>query len=90
MLLVKRRIWLTLNILISDECLVEFFPSQALFALQGPASAEVMTQLVPTLRALTFMQATECDIAGVHCFTTRSGYTGEGGFEILLPAPVPR
>lgn len=65
---------------------VEMLPEQALLALQGPASAAVMAELAPALSELKFMQATECEIAGAHCFVTRSGYTGEDGFELSVPA----
>ena len=54
----------------------------ALLALQGPRAAEVL----PEAAALTFMQAKELKIAGVPCLVTRSGYTGEDGFEISVPA----
>jgi len=71
---------------ISEDNQIELLAQQALLALQGPESAEVMTELAPELRALNFMQAMECHIAGVDCFVTRSGYTGEDGFEISLSA----
>lgn len=63
---------------------VELLDGRALLALQGPKSADVMTALAPELKNLSFMQATEVDIAGYPCFVTRSGYTGEDGFEISL------
>jgi len=65
---------------------VEVLKGRALLALQGPASAEVMAELAPDLLSLKFMQAAQCEIDGVTCFVTRSGYTGEDGFEISLPA----
>jgi len=71
---------------ISAENTVEVLENRALLALQGPASVEVMAELAPELLTLKFMQATKCEIAGVTCFVTRSGYTGEDGFEISLPA----
>ena len=54
----------------------------ALLALQGPRAAEVL----PEAAALTFMQARQMKIAGVDCLVTRSGYTGEDGFEISVAA----
>jgi len=75
-----------LNGAIAEDNQLELLAQQALLALQGPGSGEVMAELAPELLALNFMQAAECDIAGVRCFVTRSGYTGEDGFEISLPA----
>ena len=57
---------------------------RALLALQGPAAADVLGRLDPACRALAFMTAAECDLAGVPCLVSRSGYTGEDGFEISL------
>ena len=70
----------------SEDNQLGLLDHQALLALQGPASAEVITQLAPSLLTLNFMQASACKIAGVRCFVTRSGYTGEDGFEISLPS----
>jgi len=71
---------------ISADNNVEVLSDRALLALQGPASTGVMAELAPDLLSLKFMQAAECEIAGVSCFVSRSGYTGEDGFEISLPA----
>jgi glycine cleavage system T protein (aminomethyltransferase) len=70
---------------ISAKNTVEMLENRALLALQGPGSVEVMAELAPGLLTLKFMQAADCEIAGVPCFVTRSGYTGEDGFEISLP-----
>lgn len=70
---------------IAVENTVELLEDRALLALQGPACIAVMTELAPELVTLKFMQAAQCSIAGVPCFVTRSGYTGEDGFEISLP-----
>jgi aminomethyltransferase len=51
---------------------------RALLALQGPTSPDIL----PEGAALKFMDAAELDIAGIPCVVTRSGYTGEDGFEI--------
>jgi aminomethyltransferase len=59
---------------------------RALLALQGPAAAGVVARLAPDLPTLRFMTAGQCRLAGVPCFLTRSGYTGEDGFELSLPA----
>jgi len=59
---------------------------RALLALQGPAAAAVMTRLSPEAAALSFMGVAELTIAGIPCLISRSGYTGEDGFEISVPA----
>jgi aminomethyltransferase len=65
---------------------VEELEAHALLALQGPAAASVMRALVPALDQLVFMSGMHCHIDAVPCFVTRSGYTGEDGFEISVPA----
>jgi aminomethyltransferase len=65
---------------------VEPHEDRALVALQGPAAATVLTRLCPEAGELVFMQAGRLSIGGVECFITRSGYTGEDGFEISMPA----
>jgi aminomethyltransferase len=59
-------------------------PQRALLALQGPMAADVLERLSPGISALTFMQAVRADIAGVPAIVSRTGYTGEDGFEISL------
>lgn len=58
---------------------------RALLALQGPAAEDVLAGLQPEVRALTFMQGGRTELTGVPAIITRSGYTGEDGFEISLP-----
>lgn len=57
---------------------------RALLALQGPAAAEVMAQLLPAATELSFMQGCTGELVGTECYVTRSGYTGEDGFEISI------
>jgi aminomethyltransferase len=64
---------------------LEPLESRALLALQGPKAATVLQRLAPDAAALTFMTAAPVTIAGIACFVTRSGYTGEDGFEISVP-----
>ena len=59
---------------------------QALLALQGPAAREVMRTLCPAAAQLVFMQGCPGVIDGVEVYITCSGYTGEDGFEISVPA----
>ncbi len=58
---------------------------RALIALQGPSAATVMESLCPQATKLTFMQCAKFEISGELCFISRSGYTGEDGFEISIP-----
>jgi aminomethyltransferase len=71
---------------IAPRCRIEPMPDHALLALQGPAAAAVVGRLAPALSQLTFMTGAEARIAGIDCFATRSGYTGEDGFEISVAA----
>lgn len=59
---------------------------RALLALQGPEAFDVLTPLAPELGQLSFMTGMEADILGYDIYVTRSGYTGEDGFEISVPA----
>ncbi|MEX2630786.1 MAG: glycine cleavage system aminomethyltransferase GcvT [Tistlia sp.] len=59
---------------------------RALLALQGPQAAAVLQRLAPAVADLRFMDSAELELAGVNARLSRSGYTGEDGFEISLPA----
>jgi aminomethyltransferase len=71
---------------IGHRCNVQPLPERALLALQGPKAVTALRKLNPELAALTFMTGMATHIAGADCFVTRSGYTGEDGFEISVPA----
>jgi aminomethyltransferase len=58
----------------------------ALVALQGPKAEDVLAKAVPAVRDLKFMHYMDASIAGVGAHISRSGYTGEDGFEISMPA----
>jgi len=71
---------------LEGQCEVEsLFDSRALLALQGPAAAKVLARLAPQVGSMTFMQFAPVRLLGVDCYVSRSGYTGEDGYEISVP-----
>lgn len=64
---------------------IETLADRALLALQGPTAKDVLGALAPSIHELTFMHGCDATIAGAGCYITRSGYTGEDGFEISVP-----
>ncbi|MBW8882239.1 MAG: glycine cleavage system protein T, partial [Asticcacaulis sp.] len=64
----------------------EVLDDRALLALQGPKAAEVMNDVCPAATELYFMECGTFDLLGETAFISRSGYTGEDGFEISFPA----
>ena len=71
---------------IGQRCQVVPLPDHALLALQGPQAATALARLASGVEKLVFMTGGNFQIAGCDCFVTRSGYTGEDGFEISVPA----
>jgi len=70
---------------IGHRCSVAPMPDHALLALQGPLAVAALGRLAPDVAKLTFMTGGPFTLAGAECFVTRSGYTGEDGFEISVP-----
>ncbi|WP_432636085.1 glycine cleavage system aminomethyltransferase GcvT [Albidovulum sp.] len=70
---------------LSDACVVEEITDRALVALQGPAAEPALARLVPGAAEMTFMQVAILDWQGVDLWISRSGYTGEDGYEISVP-----
>jgi aminomethyltransferase len=70
---------------LGHRCQVISMPERALLALQGPKAVRVLQRLAPGVEKLTFMTGAAFTLAGAECFVTRSGYTGEDGFEISVP-----
>ena len=71
---------------IGQLCHVDEQFDRALLALQGPQAVTALQRLLPGIEQLVFMTGSAFDWAGADLFITRSGYTGEDGFEISLPA----
>src|ERR1700736_3858904 len=71
---------------LSNTCVIEPLADRALIALQGPKAESVLAKLCPDAPAMRFMDAGPRRVGGVDCFVSRSGYTGEDGFEISVPA----
>jgi len=70
---------------IGTRCRVVPMPERALLALQGPKAVDALARLNAGVAALVFMSGGRFTLAGIECFVTRSGYTGEDGYEISVP-----
>jgi len=71
---------------IGTRCTVVSMPERALLALQGPKAVHALSRLNPEVGKLVFMTGGAFRLAGNDCYVTRSGYTGEDGFEISVAA----
>ena len=71
---------------LSDVCVIEPLVDRALLALQGPRAETVLAKYSAGVPAMKFMDAGARKVASFDCFMSRSGYTGEDGFEISVPA----
>jgi len=71
---------------LSETCVIEPLANRALIALQGPVAETVLTKFCAEAPSMRFMDAGPHRVAGRDCFVSRSGYTGEDGFELSVPA----
>jgi aminomethyltransferase len=71
---------------LSETCVIEPLPDRALIALQGPKASSVLAKFCADAASMRFMDAGPRSIDGIDCLVSRSGYTGEDGFEISVPA----
>ena len=70
---------------LARRCKLDVITDRALVALQGPAAAAVLARFAPAAADMPFMTAKALKIDGVSCWASRSGYTGEDGYEISIP-----
>ncbi|MFC3087856.1 glycine cleavage system aminomethyltransferase GcvT [Tabrizicola soli] len=71
---------------LSDLCEVVELTDRALVALQGPEAEAALSALAPEVAAMAFMDVRGVRILGVDCIVSRSGYSGEDGYEVSVPA----
>lgn len=65
---------------------LELLDDRALVAVQGPTAAQAIARIAPEVSEMVFMDSRQMQIDGVDCFVSRSGYTGEDGYEISIPS----
>lgn len=80
----KQKDFVHINRHLSADSKLTVLHDQALLALQGPEATEIMETLSPALTELAFMHSLNVEIEGMDCMISRSGYTGEDGFELSI------
>lgn len=71
---------------LASDCVIDSLEGRALIALQGPKAEAALAKFCAEAPTMKFMDAGPHKVAGLDCFVSRSGYTGEDGFEISVPA----
>jgi len=70
---------------LSRACDIEVLGNRALLALQGPGAEAALTSLNPAAADMAFMDVADLELTGASCIVSRSGYSGEDGYEISVP-----
>ena len=71
---------------LQETCEIELLTDHALLAVQGPRAEAILSRIAPSVTGMRFMDAGLHSVMGIDCLVSRSGYTGEDGFEISVPA----
>jgi len=71
---------------LGQTCRIDPLPDRALIGLQGPLTETALARLAPAITTMRFMDVRRLPILGADCDVSRSGYTGEDGFEISIAA----
>ena len=75
---------------LEDVCAIEVLTNRALLAVQGPRAEAALSHWAPSISGMKFMDAGMHSVMGLDCPVSRSGYTGEDGFEVSVPAEAAR